>query len=184
MEKVCPWWLGYALLLPVRKLSHNPKKILAPYVKPGMTVMDFGSAMGYFSIPLAEMTGEAGIVYCVDIQEKMLGKLQSRAVKYGVSDIIKPLLVGKNYKPEALKEKIDLVLLFYVAHEVPDKAQLFRELFSMLKPGGRILFIEPAGHVSVENFEASMAFARKAGLVELPEKPLKSGLCTILSKPR
>jgi ubiquinone/menaquinone biosynthesis C-methylase UbiE len=184
MEKVCPWWLGYALLIPVRKFNHDPGKILKPYVKPGMNVMDYGCAMGFFSIPLAKMTGETGVVYCVDIQEKMLEKLQKRAVKHGVSDIIRPLRVGGNYNPEVLREKIDLALLFFVAHEVPDQFRLFNDLFNMLKPGGKVIFIEPQGHVSSLDYETSLVHARKAGFILMPEKPMKSGLCAILSKTR
>ena len=39
-EHVCPWWGGYFIDNPLRRLLHNPKKILGPYVKPGMTVME------------------------------------------------------------------------------------------------------------------------------------------------
>ena len=134
-QHLCPVWLGYTFLLSIRKYQHNPQKILAPHVKVGMTVMDYGCAMGYFSIPLAQMTGTKGTVYCVDIQEKMLAKLQKRAVKYYVSNVIKPLQVGKNFNPGELLEKIDFALLFAVVHEVPDKDQLFQDLYKMLKPG-------------------------------------------------
>src|SRR5437867_3779272 len=75
-HSVCPWWIGYILASPVRKLMHNPHTILAPYVNKGMTVLDFGSAMGFFSIPLAQMVGPAGKVICVDMQEKMLERLK------------------------------------------------------------------------------------------------------------
>ena len=47
-EHVCPVWVGYLLASPVRKLFDNPEKVLAPYVKEGMTVLDVGSAMGFF----------------------------------------------------------------------------------------------------------------------------------------
>lgn len=35
-EQVCPVWIGYFLLSPLRKLFQNPNKILSPYVKDGM----------------------------------------------------------------------------------------------------------------------------------------------------
>lgn len=46
-EHRCPAWAGYFLASRLRILLQNPYKILAPYVKPGMTVLDFGSAMGF-----------------------------------------------------------------------------------------------------------------------------------------
>ncbi|MBK6965204.1 MAG: hypothetical protein IPH20_15030 [Bacteroidales bacterium] len=58
-----------------------------------MKAVDFGSAMGYFSLPMAEMVGPEGTIYCFDIQQKMLGKLTSRALKQGYSGIIKPILI-------------------------------------------------------------------------------------------
>lgn len=184
MEKhhVCPAWAGYILLLPVRKLRHNPYKILSPYVRKGMAVMDYGCAMGYFSIPLAKMTGTEGKVYCVDIQEKMLSKLQRRAAKYNVADTIEPLQVDKNYNPEALAGKLDLVLLFFVVHELPNQQQLFNDLFKMLKSGGKILFAEPNGHVKPDDFERSLQMAQKAGLRIMEEKPVIKGLRAFLIK--
>jgi 2-polyprenyl-3-methyl-5-hydroxy-6-metoxy-1,4-benzoquinol methylase len=56
-EHVCPFWVGYLLLSPVRKLITNPDRILRPYVKPGMRVLDAGTAMGFFSLPLARAVG-------------------------------------------------------------------------------------------------------------------------------
>ncbi len=179
---ICPVWLGYTFLLPIRKLKHDPGKILGPYVKEGMTVMDFGCAMGYFSIPMAKMTGPGGIVYCVDIQEKMLAVLHKRALKHNLSGIIKLLEVGKSFNPAALSEKLDFVLLFAVVHEVPDKKQLFSDLHKILKPGGKILFSEPRGHVSPADFEKSLQLAREAGLKVSGEKPPRKGNSALLVK--
>jgi ubiquinone/menaquinone biosynthesis C-methylase UbiE len=184
MEKVhiCPVWIGYTFLLPVRKFQHDPHKILAPYVKEGMTVMDYGCAMGYFSIPLAKITGPEGIVYCVDIQEKMLANLHKRAAKHNVSDVIKLLQVDKSFHPGELTEKLDFVLLFFVVHEVPDKKQLFGDLHKMLKPGGKILFAEPKGHVKPADFEKSLLQAEETGLKVSEEKPMRRSLCALLIK--
>jgi 2-polyprenyl-3-methyl-5-hydroxy-6-metoxy-1,4-benzoquinol methylase len=181
-HRVCPWWLGYTFLIPIRKYQHDPYKIVGPHIKQGMTVMDYGCAMGYFSIPLAKMTGSTGKVFCVDIQEKMLVKLKKRAIRHGVSPVIKTLQVGINFNPAELKNKLDFVLLFMVAHEVPDQATLFNELFAMLKSGGKILFFEPQGHVKPEDFEKSIQLAKAAGFKIPKEKPIKKGLGAFLVK--
>jgi hypothetical protein len=39
MSHVCPWWGGYFLDNPLRRLLHDPEKIVGPYLRPGMTVM-------------------------------------------------------------------------------------------------------------------------------------------------
>ena len=184
MEKqnVCPWWLGYFLILPIRKLQHNPEKILAAHIKEGMKVLDYGSAMGYFSIPLAKMVGDAGEVYCVDIQSKMLEKLQKRAEKAGVSKITKPCLIGNGFSLEQLSGQIDFTMLFAVVHEVTDKKQLFKDLYRVSKNGAKVLFAEPKGHVTPEEFNKSIQLAKDAGFKVTEEKPALNGLCLILSK--
>jgi len=183
MEKqhVCPWWLGYTFILPTRKYQHNPETILGPHISEGMTVMDYGCAMGYFSLPMARMTGEKGILYCVDIQKKMLDKLQSRANKAGVGNILSRL-VGKDFNPDELVEKLDFTLLFAVVHEVPNQQQLFNDIFKMTKQGGKVLFAEPKGHVKTENFEKSLLIAKSAGFHVSDEKPMTKGLCALLMK--
>lgn len=175
-------WVAYTFLLPLRKFKHDPVKMLTPYVKEGMNVMDYGCAMGWFSIPMAKMTGPRGKVYCVDIQKRMLERLQKRSIRNNVDKIIRPLLVRNDYKPDELAGELDFVLLFFVVHEVPDKKQLFSDLYRMLKPGGRILFAEPNGHVSQQAFEDSIMTALGTGLKLLQERPLGKGLARLLIK--
>jgi predicted O-methyltransferase YrrM len=83
-KHVCPWYVGYLLASPLRRLFLNPGKILRPYVKEGMTVLEVGPGMGFFSLPLAKLVGESGHVICVDIQEKMLKNLRKRADNAGL----------------------------------------------------------------------------------------------------
>ena len=82
-EHLCPAWAGYFLANRLRMLPQNPYKILAPYVKEGMTVLDFGSAMGFLSLPMAQIVGPGGKVVCVDVQPKMLRVLRRRAAEAG-----------------------------------------------------------------------------------------------------
>lgn len=164
---ICPWWMGYFLLSPLRKFMQDPEKILGPYIKPGMKVIDYGSAMGYFSLPMARMVGDTGKVHCFDIQEKMLDKLNTRAVNAGLGHIIEPHLIKENKSFGYLKQSADFALLFAVAHEVPDREQLFSHLFEMMKNKSILFFAEPAGHVSMRSFAQSVSLARKAGYSQL-----------------
>ena len=49
-ERVCPWWLGYLLASPMRRWLEDPVDILAPYVHEGMTVLEPGPGMGFFTL--------------------------------------------------------------------------------------------------------------------------------------
>jgi ubiquinone/menaquinone biosynthesis C-methylase UbiE len=183
-QRVCPWWLGYLLASPVRKLQYNPRTILAPYVKQGMTVLDFGSAMGFFSIPLAQMVGPTGKVICVDMQEKMLARLKKRARKAGVSAQIETRLCAQNsFGLEPLAGKIDFVLLFAVVHEVPAREALFAALASVLKAGATLLVAEPKGHVSAENFARTLAVAKEHGFAEAGTPHISRSRAVLLQKP-
>ena len=88
MSHICPWWGGYFIDNPLRRLIHDPKKILGRYVKPGMTVMDVGCGMGLFSIAMAKIVGDQGRVIAVDLQQQMLDTLRRRAERAGVGDRI------------------------------------------------------------------------------------------------
>ncbi len=181
-NQICPWWMGYALLIPLRKLGQNPYKILGPHINNGMKVMDYGSAMGYFSLPMAKMTGDSGKVYCVDIQKKMLEKLSKRARNARLGHVIEPLLVGDTYNPGELANQVDFTLLFAVVHEVPDKETLFRDIYAMTKSGGKVFFAEPAAHVSQQNFNHSLKMAQEAGFILSESKPMPNGLSALLEK--
>ena len=145
MSHVCPIWIGYLLLCPFRGFAHDPAKILGPHVREGMTVLDAGCAMGFFSLPLARMVGPSGKVLCVDIQKKMLSKLESRAVKAGLSDRVRPLLASEqSLGLQDWEGQVDFALAFAVLHEVPDPARTVGEIHAALKPGASLLVAEPS----------------------------------------
>ena len=56
-NSVCPWWLGYFIDNRLRRLIHDPARIVAPYIRPGMTALDVGCGMGLFSIAMAGLVG-------------------------------------------------------------------------------------------------------------------------------
>lgn len=181
-KSVCPWWMGYFLLIPIRKLTHKPQKILKPFITEGMKVIDYGSAMGYFSLPMAEMVGHSGRVFCFDIQEKMLDKLMLRAQDNELDERIKPILIDDKNSLENLKEFADFALLFAVAHEVSNQPKLFTELARMLKPKGKLLFSEPKGHVSLEAFKRSITLANEAGFVQRETLDIRGGYSVVLER--
>ncbi|CAB1055929.1 Methyltransferase type 11 [Olavius sp. associated proteobacterium Delta 1] len=159
---VCPWWLAYTFDNPVRKLIHNPRKIFADYIKEGMTAMDVGCGMGYFSIGMAKLVGANGKVIAVDLQQKMLDVMLKRARRSGVSDRIMP------HRCEAdtigIRQPVDFILAFWMVHEVSDKSHFFLQLKSNLTSKGKILIAEPKMHVTAEALDKTIEIAQNNGL--------------------
>jgi len=93
---VCPWWLGPLLASPVRKLVQDPARILAPHVREGMTVLEPGPGMGFFTIELARRVGPRGRVIAVELQPRMLAGLRRRGVPpEAIRDFVKRIGVAK-----------------------------------------------------------------------------------------
>ena len=182
-EKVCPVWVGYLLASPVRKLFQNPQKMLSPYVKEGMKVMDIGCAMGFFSLPLAKMVGSNGKVICVDVQKKMIEALEKRAQKAKMSDRIETRICRHNSLDlNDLKEKIDFVLAVAVVHEVPDASAFFSEIYETIKQDGKFLVVEPKGHISEKDFEISVSLAEQNGFEVIDSPQISRSRVVLLGK--
>ena len=115
---VCPWWVGYLIMSPLRRIGENPDTILRPLVKPGMTAVDIGCGMGFFSLPLARMVGDEGKVVGVDVQPKMLSSLRRRARRKGLDRIIETrIATQEDLCLDDLSSQVDLVLAVHVVHE-------------------------------------------------------------------
>lgn len=161
-KHVCPWWCCFTFDNPIRKLVHDPIRILGPYVQEGFTAVDIGPGMGYFTIPLCRLVGPAGKVIAVDIQKQMLTSLSKRATRAGVFQQLHTVLST----PEefTIEEQADFVLAFWMVHEVPDQVKFFQDLHALLKPEGQCLLVEPKLHVTGRAFARTMEAAQGAGL--------------------
>ena len=159
---VCNWWIAYTFDNPLRRFIHNPSRILGSYVKEGMTAMDLGCGMGYFSIGMARLVGPTGRVIAVDLQQKMLNVLKRRVQRAGLSDRISPHRCQAN--DIGIRKPVDFILAFWMVHEVPDQKNFFQQLKSLLKAEGRILIAEPKMHVTAGDLERTLDIARSCGL--------------------
>ena len=175
-QHVCPVWVGYLLLNPLRRFLENPEKMFAPYIQPGAFVLEPGCGPGFFTLPLARMVGREGRVVAVDIQQKMLDIVRRRSEKADLSDRIDLRLTGeKGMDLDDLAGRIDLAVAMHMVHEVPDKEVFFREVSGSLKSGGRLLMVEPKAHISVVDYEAGLNLAESVGFKL--ESPLGNVFC-------
>lgn len=176
-NRVCPVEKAGSLDIKFRRWVHNPRKILGPYVKEGMTVLDVGCGPGFFSIDMAHMVGETGRVIAADLQEGMLQKVHAKIRGTPLENRI--VLHRCEQDRVGVNETVDFALAFYMVHEIPKKGAFFAEMESLLKPHGHMLIVEPPFHVNGKLFEETLAIAKDAGfdLVERPRMFLDRAAC-------
>jgi len=164
--RVCPVERAGSLDNRFRRWLQNPWKILSPYIEEGMTVLDLGCGPGFFSIDIAQMVGKSGRIIATDLQEGMLQKLREKIKGTELEERV--ILHQCQQDRIGVSEEVDFVLAFYMVHEVPNQKTLFKEIRSILKPGGQFLIVEPPFHVSVKAFEETVRKARDAGFIPAP----------------
>jgi ubiquinone/menaquinone biosynthesis C-methylase UbiE len=158
---VCPVENAGVLDHSLRRLIQNPSKILKPYIKSGMTVLDLGCGPGFFTIEMAKLLNGNGTVIAADLQEGMLEKVRHKISGTALEQRVKLHLCKK--ESIGMTDKVEFILAFYMVHEVPDAEHLMREMKSILNPGGRILIIEPKFHVTKEKFDRLLDMIRSNG---------------------
>jgi ubiquinone/menaquinone biosynthesis C-methylase UbiE len=170
MGEVCPPSRLKYLNSSIRKLFHNPGRIMGKLVQPGDTVVDLGCGGGFFSVALARMVGEHGRVIAVDLQQEMLEITRQLAARKGVLEQIE--LHRCQAEDLGLAGiTANFVLSFYVVHEVPNRPRFLAQVAELLAPGARYLLVEPWGHVSPAQFRQILDEADGAGLQQVT--PLK-----------
>jgi len=168
-KHVCPWWLAYSWDHRLRRLIHNPEKILKPYVSEGDFVADIGCGMGFFSFAAAKYVGSSGHVYSVDVQKKMLDVLQKRLQYFKNALPITSILSDEVH--QIITIPIDFLLNFWMLHEVDDKEEFLYYWHRHLKQGGKYLLVEPKIHTSRKSFEEEIRICESVGFEEI-EKPI------------
>lgn len=178
---VCPWWLAYTFDNPLRRIFHKPEEIFLPYLKEGMTAIDLGCGMGYFSIGMAKIVGETGRIISVDLQQRMLDTLIKRAKKAGVANRISTFLSDE--KNIRVNEKVDFALAFWMAHETPDEMNFLKQVHALLKKSGKLLLAEPKIHVTAAEFQKTLSSAQKTGFKHLASPIISLSHAALLERP-
>ncbi len=106
-------------------------------VRAGDVVLDLGSGAGFDAFLAAPRVGATGRVIGVDMTKEMVSQARANAKKAGCQNV--EFRLGEIESLPVEDGSVDLVISNCVLNLVPDKAQAFREIARVLKPGGRML---------------------------------------------
>jgi predicted methyltransferase len=146
-------------------------------VKPGAVVADVGAGGGYFTTRLSRAVGETGRVYAVDVGAEVIRRLGTRVTAEGLKNV--EIVHGTADDPKLPPATLDAALIVNAYHEMNEHQAMLAALRTALKPGGRLVIVEPisasrrtnARNDQTRNHEIGIEFvmqdARDAGFAEV-----------------
>jgi arsenite methyltransferase len=102
----------------------------------GETVLDLGSGPGLDALLAAGLVGPKGRVIGVDMTPEMIAKAEENAKKHGAKNV--EFRLGEIERLPVESGCVDVVVSNCVINLSPDKEAVYRDIFRVLKPGGRV----------------------------------------------
>lgn len=109
-------------------------------VAPGGAVADVGAGNGFFTVRLADAVGESGLVYAVDVSERVLRDLNQRIERDGRRNV--KVVTGETDDPRLPETSVDAVLINNAYHEMDAHQAMLDHLWKALRPGGRLVIVD------------------------------------------
>ena len=125
-----------------------------------MIGLDYGCGPGSYSMAAAEIVGESGKVYALDIQPLAVETVKHKAEKKGLENIETIFSDCATGLPD---ESIDFVILFDIYHELSEPESVLQELHRVLTPEGKLSFSDHHLKEGADQIESE-------GLFRLSEK--------------
>jgi len=104
---------------------------------PGEVCVDLGSGRGNDVLRLADEVGKEGFAYGIDISDGMLEKASKRAASLGLENV--KFIKSELESLPLPDDKADLLISNCTINHAQDKQLVWKEIFRILKPGGRFV---------------------------------------------
>jgi ubiquinone/menaquinone biosynthesis C-methylase UbiE len=151
-----------------RRVFQDPARTLKGRVKEGMVVLELGCGPGFFTPEIGRAVGRSGKVIAADLQQ---GFLDILGKKIKGTEIEKRVELHKCEEGViGVTEKVDLVLAFFMLHQIADPKKALEEIKSMLKRDGQLYIVEFKSHPPRKYFDEMVEMARDVGFTEV-ERP-------------
>ncbi len=126
---------------PARDQSVRPAQLTVEMgLKPGMTVADVGTGVGFMLPYLSRRVGAAGHVIGEDITDDFLGMARQRAEKQNLTNVT--FVKGTETDPNLPEGKVDEVLILDAYHHFDYPEKMLAAIHKSLKPDGRLVIVE------------------------------------------
>ena len=126
---------------PLRRRIQPPDEMAVRHgIAPGMTVLEIGPGNGTYTVAAARRVGDAGKVVAVDIEPKMIERVERRAQAEGITII--EARVANVYDLPFDDETFDAITMIAVIGEIPQPEKAMREFHRVLRPAGTLAFSE------------------------------------------
>ena len=109
-------------------------------LKPGDIVADIGSGAGAFTVAFAKAVAPNGIVYAVDIDQKMLDYVGNKAKEMGLTNV--RTVLGEYTDPKLPVKNVDVAFYHRVLHMIEKRQAHLNSTAEYMKPDGRIVVID------------------------------------------
>lgn len=136
-----PHFVAAFLSSPIRKAMQPPEEVVERSgISPGMTVLELGPGPGTFTLEAARRVGPHGRVIAVDIEPKMIARLEWAAERAGITNI-EPHVADAYHLPLP-DTSVDVAFMVTVLAEIPDRQRALAEIRRVLKPEGTLSITE------------------------------------------
>jgi ubiquinone/menaquinone biosynthesis C-methylase UbiE len=135
-------------------------------IRPGFHVLDYGCGPGSYIAPLANLVGESGKIYALDIHPLAIQMVQKIVLEKALGNVE---TIHSDCATGLDDNLIDVVLLYDTYHNLSDSESVLMELHRVLKPEGLLSFSDH--HMKEEEILSGIT---ETGLFRLSEKGKKT----------